>query len=186
MDVIKKSRLPEISSSSVPSLLTWLRLLPSWRLSHHCFHPALSVHFTDSKPPSLSLRFINLALLKHPRMQVHPAMRAPSGSPGVLSEPQFSAEQNDSVCDESAKNVAWQALPIVPIIGWTIAGNVLVIMAVALERKLQTVTNYFLMSLAAADLLVGVLVMPIALLTVLFREFLPHNGLNCILPVVNT
>uniref|UniRef100_UPI00358E0D68 5-hydroxytryptamine receptor 2A-like n=1 Tax=Myxine glutinosa TaxID=7769 RepID=UPI00358E0D68 len=97
-------------------------------------------------------------------------MRAPSGSGGVLSEPRFSSEQNDSVCDESANNVAWQALSIVPIICWTIAGNVLVIMAVALERKLQTVTNYFLMSLAAADLLVGVLVMPIALLTLLFQS----------------
>ncbi|XP_061431246.1 5-hydroxytryptamine receptor 2A [Lethenteron reissneri] len=50
----------------------------------------------------------------------------------------------------------------------TIAGNVLVILAVSLEKKLQTATNYFLMSLAVADMLVGILVMPISLLNILY------------------
>uniref|UniRef100_A0A8C0UNW6 G-protein coupled receptors family 1 profile domain-containing protein n=1 Tax=Cyanistes caeruleus TaxID=156563 RepID=A0A8C0UNW6_CYACU len=39
----------------------------------------------------------------------------------------------------------------------TIAGNILVIMAVSLEKKLQNATNYFLMSLAIADMLLAVL-----------------------------
>lgn len=47
----------------------------------------------------------------------------------------------------------------------------MVILAVSLERKLQNATNYFLMSLAVADLLVGLLVMPIALITVLYSKF---------------
>ncbi|XP_075908475.1 5-hydroxytryptamine receptor 2B-like [Petromyzon marinus] len=64
----------------------------------------------------------------------------------------------------------WHALPMLAVIAWTIGGNILVILAVGLERKLQNVTNYFLMSLAIADLLVGVLVMPIALLTILFNS----------------
>ncbi|XP_076063766.1 uncharacterized protein LOC143038447 [Oratosquilla oratoria] len=42
----------------------------------------------------------------------------------------------------------------------TIFGNVLVVVAVARERYLHTVTNYFIMSLAVADCLVGALVMP--------------------------
>lgn len=65
----------------------------------------------------------------------------------------------------------WAALLIVTVIIPTIGGNILVILAVSLERKLQNATNFFLMSLAVADLLVGVLVMPIALVTILYGKF---------------
>lgn len=44
----------------------------------------------------------------------------------------------------------------------TLFGNVLVILSVYRERALQTVTNYFIVSLALADLLVAVVVMPFA------------------------
>uniref|UniRef100_A0A8D2KSG0 5-hydroxytryptamine receptor 2B n=2 Tax=Varanus komodoensis TaxID=61221 RepID=A0A8D2KSG0_VARKO len=63
----------------------------------------------------------------------------------------------------------WAALLILTVIIPTIGGNILVILAVSLEKKLQYATNYFLMSLAVADLLVGLFVMPIALLTILFE-----------------
>lgn len=65
----------------------------------------------------------------------------------------------------------WAALLIVMVIIPTIGGNILVILAVWLEKKLQNATNFFLMSLAVADLLVGLLVMPIALITILYGKF---------------
>ncbi|XP_048523067.1 dopamine D2-like receptor isoform X2 [Dendroctonus ponderosae] len=51
-------------------------------------------------------------------------------------------------------------LLVVPIL--TLFGNVLVILSVFRERTLQTATNYFIVSLALADLLVAVVVMPFA------------------------
>jgi len=40
-------------------------------------------------------------------------------------------------------------------------GNILVCLAVGLDRRLHNVTNYFLLSLAVADLLVSLFVMPL-------------------------
>uniref|UniRef100_A0A669C897 5-hydroxytryptamine receptor 2B n=1 Tax=Oreochromis niloticus TaxID=8128 RepID=A0A669C897_ORENI len=73
----------------------------------------------------------------------------------------------------------WAALLIVMVIIPTIGGNILVILAVSLEKKLQNATNYFLMSLAVADLLVGLLVMPIALVTVLYNSGWPLPEFLC-------
>ncbi|XP_040888358.1 adenosine receptor A1-like [Toxotes jaculatrix] len=46
-----------------------------------------------------------------------------------------------------------------------IIGNVLVCLAVTHNKKLRTVTNYFLVSLAVADILVGLVAIPCAVLT---------------------
>lgn len=56
---------------------------------------------------------------------------------------------------------------------FTLFGNVLVILSVYRERTLQTVTNYFIVSLALADLLVAVVVMPFAVyVLVSYHEYL--------------
>ncbi|XP_018586309.1 5-hydroxytryptamine receptor 2B-like [Scleropages formosus] len=73
----------------------------------------------------------------------------------------------------------WASLLIIIVIVPTVGGNILVILAVSLERKLQNATNYFLMSLAVADLLVGLLVMPIALVTVLYNSGWPLPEFLC-------
>ncbi|XP_062383845.1 5-hydroxytryptamine receptor 2A [Sardina pilchardus] len=73
----------------------------------------------------------------------------------------------------------WAALLILAAIVITVTGNILVIMAVALEKKLKNATNYFLMSLAAADLLLGLLVMPIAMVNILYDYIWPLPSTLC-------
>lgn len=77
----------------------------------------------------------------------------------------------ESVTRTVMKEKNWPALLILVIIALTIGGNILVILAVSLEKKLQNATNFFLRSLAVADMLVGILVMPISLINILYGEF---------------
>lgn len=69
---------------------------------------------------------------------------------------------------EMEKN--WAALLILVVIAVTVMGNILVILAVSLEKKLQNATNYFLMSLAVTDMLLGILVMPVSMVTILYGK----------------
>ncbi|KAJ1198584.1 hypothetical protein NDU88_002423 [Pleurodeles waltl] len=82
----------------------------------------------------------------------------------------LNASEVEEVARLSMGDKNWPALLILAIIVLTIGGNILVIMAVSLEKKLQNATNYFLMSLAVADMLVGILVMPVSLVTILYGE----------------
>ncbi|XP_055676690.1 octopamine receptor [Lutzomyia longipalpis] len=59
------------------------------------------------------------------------------------------------------QNYDWSFLFVIIFILAGGLGNILVCLAVALDRKLQNVTNYFLLSLAIADLLVSLFVMPL-------------------------
>lgn len=85
--------------------------------------------------------------------------------------PAGSSNESTQPAAGDGNTLHWAALLILMVIIPTIGGNILVILAVSLEKKLQYATNYFLMSLAVADLLVGLFVMPIALLTVMFGEY---------------
>lgn len=80
--------------------------------------------------------------------------------------------ENSSDISESADLQYWSvALSWLPIA--TVFGNALVILAVIRERTLKTSTNYLLVSLATADLLVGLLVQPFAIfMTVIRTSFL--------------
>ena len=76
--------------------------------------------------------------------------------------------ENDDGEPEVALN--WGVLSLSLLIFSTALGNVLVCLAVAWEKRLQNMTNYFLMSLAIADLLVSLLVMPLAMLVELYGK----------------
>lgn len=71
---------------------------------------------------------------------------------------------SEVAADEEAGDNWWGLLALALVLG-TAAGNILVCLAISWERRLQNVTNYFLMSLAITDLMVAVLVMPLGILT---------------------
>lgn len=105
--------------------------------------------------------------MSHPLQSLNgPGAGNASLSPLSVTE----APKQDYPSEEQGNKVHWVALLILLVIIPTIGGNILVILAVSLEKKLQYATNYFLTSLAVADLLVGLFVMPIALLIILFGK----------------
>lgn len=76
-----------------------------------------------------------------------------------------------SVVPTAEAGLRWSALCLCLIVAATAVGNILLCAAVVTERRLQNMTNYFLTSLAVADLLVAVLVMPLALVNELFGQY---------------
>jgi len=80
--------------------------------------------------------------------------------------------------DTEELNNWWAMLALILVLG-TAAGNILVCLAIAWERRLQNVTNYFLMSLAITDLMVAILVMPLGILTLVRGEFTKIAYIKC-------
>lgn len=71
-------------------------------------------------------------------------------------------QRNETVEDGSLHPKSWiLLLSGIPIL--TLIGNLLVCLSVWKEKSLQTVTNYFTVSLAVADVMVALLVMPLAI-----------------------
>ena len=71
----------------------------------------------------------------------------------------------------SWKKIIWIILFCL-LIAVTIIGNTLVIASVMTTRRLRTVTNCFVMSLAVADWLVGIFVLPPAVFVFIVGEYL--------------
>ncbi|ESO12341.1 hypothetical protein HELRODRAFT_63054 [Helobdella robusta] len=66
-----------------------------------------------------------------------------------------------NVSDEKLP-LTFVALPLLFVPVLTVFGNVLVVLSVFTDRNLQSVTNYFIVSLAVADIMVAIFVMPLA------------------------
>ncbi|XP_063152728.1 5-hydroxytryptamine receptor 1A [Candoia aspera] len=84
-----------------------------------------------------------------------------------LSEPTGAPTPPPSASPAAAASLGYQlATPVVlgALILFAVLGNACVIAAIALERSLQTVANYLIGSLAVTDLMVSVLVLPMAAL----------------------
>ncbi|UMM41571.1 hypothetical protein L5515_017774 [Caenorhabditis briggsae] len=71
------------------------------------------------------------------------------------------------------------ALFLVMLILLTIFGNILVVLSVVVYKRMRTFTNILLTSLATADLLVGLIVMPMSLLDLLHNHRWPLGRFLC-------
>ncbi|KAI5693868.1 hypothetical protein M8J75_007021 [Diaphorina citri] len=85
-----------------------------------------------------------------------------------VTSPSVSMETEVSFGLDAASWNIWAVVTLI-LVFCTATGNILVCLAISWEKRLQNVTNYFLMSLAITDLMVAVLVMPLGILT-LVRE----------------
>nr|AAS57919.1 type 2 serotonin receptor [Panulirus interruptus] len=74
----------------------------------------------------------------------------------------------------------WWGLVALLVVLLTLFGNILLILAISWDRRLQNMTNYFLLSLAVTDLMVASLVMPLSIVVLILGHF-PFSSELCLL-----
>lgn len=71
-------------------------------------------------------------------------------------------QEHLNLCSDSSVKCILAAIFLGLVITCSIIGNMFVIAAIYLEKSLQSVANYLIVSLACADLMVAIMVMPVA------------------------
>ena len=94
----------------------------------------------------------------------------------VMNLEQVEAIYNDSYVGEEEEDPGtnYWAVILLALCVFVVFGNVLVILSVAKERLLQNMTNFFIVSLALADLLVAGFVMPFSVYVLVRVSFNLH------------
>ncbi|XP_018020834.1 probable G-protein coupled receptor No9 [Hyalella azteca] len=100
-------------------------------------------------------------------------------SPIEFSTPPSSTEHSDTNCSDPLDHVEWSDADLVGSFAvliliniLVVAGNTLVIAAVFTSTKLRSVTNLFIVSLAVADMSLGIMVLPFSVTVEVFDTWL--------------
>lgn len=72
--------------------------------------------------------------------------------------------ETDDVISISTDELNWPVLTLSVLSVFGTLGNILVCASITLDKQLQTVTNWFLFSLAIADCLLSLIVLPLAII----------------------
>lgn len=114
---------------------------------------------------STSFHFLQLTTINHENVSHSYAMLSDSVTTNGLFDNLTLNATTEKTMNESTYHPGEAAIGVVLAMFSfiTVAGNILVIAAVSKELYLRTVTNYFIVSLAVADLMVGSIVMPFAI-----------------------
>lgn len=149
-------------------------------MSYRAGEPAEEAFFlTDSKATSQGSQYEMSNMTLNNRLSI--TLEQPNSelcNSSLLAGNQSCASNSDSdipqfSSDDDAKTqrqYRWPFLVLAILVIVGVLGNVLVCMAICLERRLQNGTNYFLLSLAIADLLVSLLVMPISIVNEVYGK----------------
>ena len=111
---------------------------------------------------------------------VVPNHDAPNGTfhgYNVHAEDSFTNESTNSTVNQEYN---WPVVCLFAIVIMALCGNILVCISVRVEKKLQNMFNFFLVSLAMSDMLSATLVMPLSIVKALIngRYTVRSNHLN--------
>ena len=86
-------------------------------------------------------------------------------------------ESSENIGDRIAYVMKWVRLSFIP---FAVFGNLLVILSIAIYRRLHTIPNLFIASLAVTDFLVGAMFLPMLTLTIPYGDSIYMNKWFCL------